>query len=1462
MALIADQQFEKQGKVADTPIQRPDKRNVAGETEDVKALRLVQAANIKAETDELDILEAFSAIALDNPGSGKSRKHEEAKRFQEQTFHDARDLFINQALNKDAPEEGLQAIQEVQVAELQAQTRDSFDTDRYTDAVSKDLTPAEKEDLRARLHLLDKLEDFTNDISGWELTRDIALSVVLAPKDLWDNMQAFGSLNPFKAQETFRGVATWFQQLSPEDKIAVWPAIQEDLVEAMPRHRAAIFMQGLLDPSLMAEGESELGFWGTIDAAAIGVGIAASALKLRKLLNPIRTAAKAGSKDQASSANLAVMQGIDDGVGEAVGVDRTTANTNALPFDSSDIDDAAAAGEISPAVHERIFAFRDRLKEAFGDMSEAKTFVREGFLDTQDRTLAISRLNDEYARYVADRYQGKDKIVNLTSKKERADGVDFEFEVTDAEGNITKDVFRGQFTLDDIGFWQTLPNKSVFFSEKTQANKTDFMSTVKAAIRLDNTAAAVSTQLRRVIKDASKPIRGFKGKPRKQRVKEVDDVLVAGDDMEKEFTPQELMAGVNGIKLDEDQIEYYYNMRGVMNGLGLLRNMDARRAMEARGVKTITIGSDNFFGEVIDTAGNAARRVKERPSIWKVDGEGGRQVNTAHINMEDEYAKGFRLVQLEDDTFFGGNRYRTVLVKSDSTSDLPAVVLDLKKGYIPRVNPKATYFVQALTPSRLDGVEDTLRRAVRSFDNKKEADAFASRMFTRARDEGFSENTTFRVVEDGELEAFRAGDSGVTQTGGLVYGKRARTKIPHNDGDASDVPRTSALEAIELYLENTKNFMTRNEWRMGLRKKWENTASFHLGGTRVSFDDPGAALSNSALKTAHEKIQNFSGFMDKSERAWEQTVKGVYEWALNGHKIPFTNRTITIGRNRISDFILSQRQKDPLTRLRSATFHTLLGFFNPIQLWVQAQGAAVAMSVGLTTNARAAKVFQRQGVLTMMQHVNFDDSKKITSDLAKAFGYGDVEEMRATKQLWDKSGFHDSTLSSADVEAAARGFPTTGSALKRFVDSGLMFFRAGELFNRRFAFLTALDELGGAKKVLASDTLLKEALDRTNDLILNLGKSNRAAWQKGFFSIPTQFMQIQMKTIESVLGWNGALTKADRIKLLMGQFALYGTAGAFGANWAARQGAAMMGKDQIDINEMPDWLLTAITGGFTDFFLQNLIGADVTGADRGALLNGMDQTIFSLFTDESTAFEWLGGPSAVGPQRFWKKFRQLSAYFAAPQDINGQVSFEAQDVSDTIRDLVHGARGLAMSPFATGRQIDMFYLMQDLGVLRDQNGNLIAAPKEGFNWQTEWATLMGFKPEELQRKFDLSSINEDRRKTIEFRTALLLEGYDMFLMDIERATKEGRELTDEEIARHSKRRNVIINSVSDPGMRRKVMESFRNRLRERRAGNTQIDRQMQQFYSNAVFDLTDSIFDSQRLIKTRESDNDSASRVQ
>lgn len=1428
---------------------------VGSESEETRMRRIVRAAVINNTTDKAPFVEVLNkAIFSNRELTGEEILNQAADSQRESNRNQVFETFLQDAIGGADLDVVDAQINEARTQDMELAADPVRGTKQYvTTMVHPPLTEQARLDLEVNLEILDKIAPIVESITGLETAFDIAMAFI-PPVTLVDNGQLTGAFTDLlENKHTLSRALGYFRALSPEEKRKQFPVFLE-MSKELRRPRQVQFLTALVDPTFEADARAPFEFWTLIETATLASGLVSKFFSLRKRYNAIKAAAEAGDTDLAADINMVLLQASDDALGDVLDIPRLTAMDNVSPFKADEYN-AAAESLISPGTHERIFAFRDKVKRIFTDLSEGKSFARESILTDQTQIdRATRRLTAEYEVYVAQRFQGRDKIVELVEISDNPRGVNFEFKVTNADGTVIKDVYRGQFVRDDIGMYQNLGTGSVWRSEKAQAAKTDFFGTVLSAIRLDNTSANVATQLRNLTKEASKSIRRLKGeskigqlRKRKQRIKDVDQILSIGDDIPggKVFTPDELKAGVSGIKLDDDQIEYYYNMRGIMSNLGILRNMDIRADMLQRGVKEIFFRSGKLgFGEVIEDVEIARRRLGGSlgniDSVWFQTGGGAsRAFKVRDLNIDEAYAQGFRLVRLEDDIIFGGSgRFRHTLVHTDRIRPLPALVVDLKVGYVPRINPKAVWFVQAFSPSHLDGVKDLSRKAVRSFDNKKEAQQFLREFdLVKDLDPRFSSETKLFVVADHELEAFRAGDTGLSSVNGLIHSPRARIPVPHGkDGTIDNVPRLGALESIELYLQNTTSFLTRNEWRMGVQTRWENTARYMKPGNKdITFAKPGDALLDPELANAHKKISSFSGFMDKSERIWEQRVRGVLEWSIEN-----------IGRGRITDLLLKARRQDPLAGIRALTFHNLLGMFNPIQLWVQAQGAAVAFAMNIFDPVTFQKVFRQMHSMALIQHIKPGMmTPGALNKLAKFTGFKNAEEMLATKKLWDKSGLYQSVLSSADVEAAARGFPTTMGSLKRFADSGLMFFRTGELFNRRMGFLTAMIEQGGVVKIAKSDRLFKKVMDRSNDLILNLGKANRASWQKGLLSIPTQFMQIQFKTIESILGLNGAFTKMERVKLLTAQTALYGTAGVYGGNWIARNFLNAIGMDQEAIDNADPQYVKLLSGGMTDWLAYHM-GADITAADRGALLNGFDQVAYSFLTSESTLFEWMAGPSGVLPTRMQDAYKKLQPWMARPRDINGRTNVRAQDISDVLRRTGTDIIGLAVSPFAITSQIAKAWLMHDLGAIRDKNGNIIAQPEGGFNWQTEWAAVIGFKPEALQRKFDLSEMNQARRDYVELRSNMLLIQFDKYLMAIERSRVRGVPLTVEEISQYDTDRTVLEETIR-PDARDEVLQSFRARLVDRETGGSQFQRQQREYWEkNFTFPLADSLLDQLR----------------
>jgi hypothetical protein len=1438
------------GFIPDKPI-APTK---GSETAEQEAMRSIMASTIKAANDGVRFGDAFAGLmSAYNAGQERStttfydKLKDESNRQVDEIANLAKSEFQNRYSEffGDQPENGIQVIQQL---EADANSQKADPTTPYMEwaqAQNVGAFPLGEDDLKRlayQKYFEDQILDVVDDVDLADIMGDILIDIAtLGIKPLVDMYQGTGTINGLTVGQVIEKMRDEFLMNTPERQLELFPVMFDQLKEVMPESRAAILMQAIVSPSGQADAEFDFGLFGTLDLGFLLGGAAATLIRLRKLRNAAKVAEEVGDLETGTDITMNVLRGTDEGMGLGPGINqpRITGTTSASGF--AGVDDAAAPG-LAPGIHESIFQFRDMLEEGLGGLREGRTMLQEGFLDSTDQAKAVGRLTDEWDRYVKDTFQGKSKPTNIDMQI-TADGVRVKFDIIEPNGAIKNSEWTGRFVTDDIGMYRGTVKDNVLGSAKQQAFGTTFFDTVNAAIRLDNTSAAVGTQFRKLFKEATKSLRstkGFRGLlTRKQKLKDVEDVLLAGDDLGKVFTIKELRQGVNGVRLDDDAIGAYYKVRALMDGMWWIRNASILKGLRARGAKEIAPGGEAVgFGEVAQTAAQASQRMAGRRRTFFFNrGKEGDKVNVSDLDFDLAYANGWRLVRLEQDLLRNGERFKHILVHNEDLRELPMIVTQRHEGYVPRVNPKGLYFVQAVQESSVDGIAGTTTRAIRSFSTEKEALEYASKLEADrvinpekvAKELKIGEGTKLKVVRDREAEALRVGDSGVGSVRGLVHSPRARNRVPHGPEGETEFPRLAALESMELYLENTKNFVTRNEWRMGMIRKWEKTAQYELGRP-VSFDNPGQALANEQLQRLHERISHYAGLMDKSERAWEERMTNLYEFA-----------TSKFGKDsRISEFMLNHRLTDPGAVVRSVTFHSMLGAFNPIQWWVQAQGAAVAMSINITNPVRLQKVFRQMHGLAAVQHM--DVLKKAPDwarKMGKATGYKDLEELSAMKQLWDKSGFYDSTLLNADLASSARGFPTTQGGIKEFFQTGLMFFRAGELFNRRMAFLTAIDELGGAAKVAKNDVLFKEALERANNLVLNLGRANRAQFQKGLLSVPTQFMQIQTKTAEAFLGNAGILKPAERWKMLLGQVLLYGSAGLPLGQMGLRFMTDMT-NDQLDLNDpnrTPEELIAFANGGFTDLFF-NLVNADVTGGERGSLINGLDQTIFSFFTDEQTLMTQFMGPSGVPPGRFFQKLREMSVWFNVPRRADGTVDITAQQVTDNLRRFVMETPELAGSWFSTTSQITKFMLMQDLGQIRNTKGQLIS--QGDHNWQTEWATLIGFKPNELQLNYDLSERNQAYTEYVRLRADMLVRESRKFLGFLAKHRQDGTTPSEEDLQEWYNRNDFLRNTIS-PDVRREVQELYESRLRAEVRGEGSLDRQMQRYWDNLMFDLSGEV---------------------
>lgn len=1325
---------------------------VAGEP-DIRG-KIFELSGIKGEVDRNNIVDTFR----DNPGSDM------------ETLQTNAEVFNEMLLESDERVENL-AGQIVDAASV----------------VNTDPEIAQR--IENQIKFTQDIQDLVDDLGIVETAGEI-VSLFIPGGLLKDNFDATGEI--FGAEELMRDMVIGFKSLPPEEQFKMWPIIKEQMLEAMPKVRALPALAAFLDPV----GEEKLSdfspFWAALDTADIallGFGLAKRIGSLAKQLNGIRVLNRLGNTEDAADVNAASMVDATGNAAKAAGIDRVTAYNNASPFDVAQLDEAYTA-ELSTETLARLNAVNRKQKEVVQDIADQEIFLKEGLLTEQEREAA----EEAFTKVLQD-----DGFENINVATRTPEATTFNYSLV-SEGETLTDTAKMNLKLDDVGVWENTESGLLgnLIGSPTVFAKGTTKEAARSAIRLDSSSAKIADQLRKLQREAlipltTKRVGGTLRKAVRTQIAELDDVLLAGDEANKMFTPVELRSGINGTKLDAAQTEAYYNVRNLYDSMWDIRNTEERRKLVIEGMKQVNLKRQAGVGKVYSNNATAASALtlKGTRRVWRDDL--GRSVPVDELKLKELYDSGFSLTALKSPIRVGrnGDSFTMAVVKTADTQDLPQKVLHFKEGYVPRVNKNAYWFVKESRPLSVDGRASTSTKTLRYFDNKKEADEFTKALQKEQPD------SDFKVLEDRELEKQVLGSSNIGSGSGLYTGARAQDPIRFGK-EGIPAERFGAFEALSMNIQQLQNFVSRNEWRMGMEQRWLNTAK-ELGVDTKGKFNPALVPDTKAgrfLKQMGEQIQDWMGFPSKEERLWDALVQDSYEWAIN---------TGLSRENRIAKGIHYFKHKDPVASMRAAAFHTLLGFFNPVQLWVQAQGASIAISLGtkLSDPLGAVRAMKNQFLLRAVQNV--DDAATETIQRVASAGGIKAEQLVEMRDLWRRSGLEESILTTADHAASIRSHGIASDALRQTADKGLFFYRGGELFNRRTSFLIALDEFKAANKgAKVDDQALKSILSRSNDMMLNLTRANRASWQKGILSVPTQFLQVNAKMAESLLGVNGSFSAGERAKILFGQLALYGAAGVPMGNFALRWGMEMMGLDQTDAEQMDKETVKLLTEGMWGYYALTAFGADIDISKRGAIASGLETFTLDLLFSNSTITEKIFGAFGTVPHRFFQSYGELKPL--AMEVLASKRFIDSGDVLRAVRELAKVT--------STWNNAEKAIFMRQFDKIIDSRGELISEgpdpDKPGFSLGTKIGVLIGFQPSETARVRDLVVMNrdlQDHRNTI---TNSLVNSFWDYSNEIVLASTENerQEITDKYERSHA----ILVKSLRTPRDRRLVTEALLKRI--------------------------------------------------
>lgn len=408
------------------------------------------------------------------------------------------------------------------------------------------------------------------------------------------------------------------------------------------------------------------------------------------------------------------------------------------------------------------------------------------------------------------------------------------------------------------------------------------------------------------------------------------------------------------------------------------------------------------------------------------------------------------------------------------------------------------------------------------------------------------------------------------------------------------------------------------------------------------------------------------------------------------------------------------RDANPLNFLRSVNHHFTLGLFNFSQLLVQANGMSVAAAIHPIYGLKAASMFPAVRLALM------SDNPEVWARISKVAG----EDVGRLAQAIRRSGLIDNLRSTSlhniedgklDVFAS---MPKRG--LSTAIDKGAFFFNRGEEFARVVSFDIARREwekLNPGKDFLSKGGM-EWIVSKSDDYTMNMTRANLARWQEGVMSIPTQFLQYNIKLLQNIAsglvsggGKGRGFTRSEALKALAGSIAFYGAAGMGVSN--------MMGEwipDEVQ-EKMPSEVKAAIGQGVLAAGLKALVESttgerfDIALGQRLGSINFFTDLVYNAYYDPKNVWEMALGPSKATGERI--------AVFA---DI---VNLWRKQPEVTLDDVGRGAlQFFTEQVSATRNATKAYYVMQGNNVLKNRKGEPIA---ELSNPEI-WAQAVGLAP--------------------------------------------------------------------------------------------------------------------------------------
>lgn len=658
--------------------------------------------------------------------------------------------------------------------------------------------------------------------------------------------------------------------------------------------------------------------------------------------------------------------------------------------------------------------------------------------------------------------------------------------------------------------------------------------------------------------------------------KALNDALIRGDKAMTEYNDAEL----TGMGLSKKAKQAYFEVRSLRNVLYHMRNQEAVASYVRRGfveidsdvLRSLDISNEApFFGKVVEQDVIKNRRV--------FDLETGKSISITDSEFEKIKASTKVVYMLDDPVQVGDNKHLYVLAdRTVPTKDITTVI-PYRPGEYRRVYTDE-YFIRMQRSDWIDGKQETTNVTHRTATTKADAEAYVRAM---REVQQLYKNGSLDLAKAAKLQpfgwepedvisAFQSGELDANATFIINYNRTdddylrdtisTRRSFSSSRGDRvlnvrGDDNVLNPIDSVAAEITNTAYMVPLTEWRETAIYRWFTTAQPILPDEVKAMrpedafyymvNNKGRYIGNDQLTKFVERVQDYVvhelSTMSKEEEYYYGAMRSVTE-AIEGKQ---PNKAVALTGAWL-------RQADPITFSRTIAFHSMLGGFNPVQLFVQGMNAFNAVTISPMHGIKSAAMATLYRFALMSDNPSvWQHLTKIAKPIAETLGVAiQGDEFMETVQLIRRSGLLDgingTALHSAELGKMQLfgGWDRVSTTLKGVSAAP---FNRGEEFSRLVSFDIARREWMAANpgQPWWTDTALNKMMERQDDLTQNMTQANVASWQRGILSIPLQFLQynikLAMNLAASFSGNPRAFTKKEALQLAVGHSLMFGTAG-------------------------------------------------------------------------------------------------------------------------------------------------------------------------------------------------------------------------------------------------------------------------------------------------------------------------------